>query len=226
MMVRIDMWHREREEAATLHPNGVRTLALDHGERSFEALVWNPAAKKPTTRRGFSKRESRDAFLVECVANFTEWKERKARERTERKAKEDAADLSVVDPGAIFSYSWGYEQTQVEFWQVVERKGRMLTLRRIHSHSVDQTSWASDRVEPAKDAFIDPPCAVPDCGMGKEWRGHGSSGAFEHAYVAGPYPDVVKRVGLDYAGNPSLTFEFGGGSLWKPGETRHRSWYG
>lgn len=209
-----------------MHPCGLRTLGLDHAEKLFEALVWNPAAKKPTTRRSFAKSELRDVFLAECVVNFTAWQERKAKERIERKAAQDAADVSVVDPGAIFSYSWGYEQTQVEFWQVVERRGHMVTLRQICAQSVSQTSWASDRVSPIKDAFVDAPCSVPGCGMGENWHGHYEAcGAFEHAYTPGPHADIVRRVSFDSKGNPSIRFEFGNGGLVKPGETQHRSWY-
>lgn len=50
----------------------------------------------------------------------------------ERKASaKNAAQkfLAELKPGTILSDSWGYEQTQVEFYQVVERKGSKVQIQ-------------------------------------------------------------------------------------------------
>ncbi len=48
--------------------------------------------------------------------------------------------------GDIFVESWGYEQTNVDFYQVIKLNAASVVLRKI---------WASDTVEPRKNAFLD-----------------------------------------------------------------------
>lgn len=70
-----------------------------------------------------------------------------------RKAKRKV--LPTIEVGDVLNTSWGYEQTNVEFYQVIERKGKTkVVLREIGSERVRETSWCSADVKPVKDAFI------------------------------------------------------------------------
>ena len=54
--------------------------------------------------------------------------------------------------GDIFVSSWGYEQTNVDFYKVTRLTKAMIELSPIPAVSKRETGWASDEVGPAVDA--------------------------------------------------------------------------
>lgn len=52
--------------------------------------------------------------------------------------------------GKIFYSSWGYEQTNIDFYEVVEvsKSGKSLTLQQIGSKIVEVNGWCSEEVIP------------------------------------------------------------------------------
>ena len=64
----------------------------------------------------------------------------------------DPAAKAAVQVGDIMYGSWGYDQTNVEFYQVVARSGDMLTLRENVCTRV-ATGFMTEKVWPAKDQF-------------------------------------------------------------------------
>lgn len=64
-------------------------------------------------------------------------------------------DGTTVRIGDIFNTCWGYEQTNVEFYQVVSLHGtKTAGLREIASQIVKDTGGYSARVRPVPDKFI------------------------------------------------------------------------
>ncbi|EAR0849892.1 hypothetical protein N4Z11_003659 [Salmonella enterica] len=65
-------------------------------------------------------------------------------------------DGITISIGDIFHTCWGYEQTNVEFYQVVSLHGqKTVGLREIARERVEETSWCSADVRAVKDRFID-----------------------------------------------------------------------
>ena len=57
--------------------------------------------------------------------------------------------------GDIFSYQWGYDQTNVQYFQVTKTTKAMVYMREINKESVPNSeSFMSDKVMPVKDSFI------------------------------------------------------------------------
>jgi len=55
--------------------------------------------------------------------------------------------MSDIKPGTILVHSWGYDQTQVDFYQVVALKGKAsCVVVKLPAVRVQDTSWASDKV--------------------------------------------------------------------------------
>ena len=54
----------------------------------------------------------------------------------------------------IFVYSWGYEQTNIDCYQVISQKGTILELREIWKEIIETTWPFSDRVKPKPNSFI------------------------------------------------------------------------
>ena len=68
---------------------------------------------------------------------------------------QNAKDSQNVQIGDIFCYSWGYDQTNVDFFQVTVKKGNVsVVVRQIHSETVEETSWASENCRAVIGAFI------------------------------------------------------------------------
>lgn len=80
------------------------------------------------------------------------------RRKEERKVARAAAKvvaLETVKEGDIYVASWGWEQTNIDAYQVVAKKGATVTLREIGLESIEGSEgYMSDRVRPVKDAFI------------------------------------------------------------------------
>ena len=59
-----------------------------------------------------------------------------------------------VKVGDVFYESWGYGQTNIDFWQVVRLRGTtQIVLRAIKSEVVRNVDFCSDMVKPVKDAW-------------------------------------------------------------------------
>ena len=61
-------------------------------------------------------------------------------------------DFPNIVPGTIFSASWGYDMTIVEYWQVVKRTGKSVYVREI---SGTKSGGLSGTVTANKDSFVD-----------------------------------------------------------------------
>lgn len=140
-------------------------------------------------------------------------------------------DLTLADPGAIFEYSWGYDQTNIDYFQVVRRSGSTVWVRPINGKSIPGSEgFMSDRVVPVKDAFVPEPCSVKneyddDCGYGPGAARHFEScGAFDHAYQAKVGGNTKRKTVKFSNGRPYLAKPYGWCGLWD-GDASHRSWY-
>ena len=97
--------------------------------------------------------EQAEAYVATIKAKI----DAKVKARQDRLAEKAKAREGFVNPykvGDILYSSWGYEQTNREFYQIVAVGNRSLKLRQIGSVSVRDTSWCSEDITPAKDKFI------------------------------------------------------------------------
>ena len=120
------------------HSNG-RPISLGFtGKRSTPAF--HTYFKGPESQAEYEK-----AFIESNNAHL-------AAKEAYRKARLAPHTLKV---GSILVSSWGYEQTNVDFYEVTELHGKStVTLREIACESVEQTGWASDTVKPIPGHFI------------------------------------------------------------------------
>lgn len=63
------------------------------------------------------------------------------------------ADLSEVMVGDIFVSSWGYDQTNVDYYQVVKRTAKTVTVKELEKVVVSGGRGPTERVMPVKDRF-------------------------------------------------------------------------
>lgn len=75
---------------------------------------------------GFKSEERLQQYLADWLETLRQREARKAATKAERKAPHD------VKVGDVFRCSWGYDQTNVDYWEVVTLKGkRQVEVRRI-----------------------------------------------------------------------------------------------
>lgn len=104
----------------------------------------------------FPSREAADKY-VEAMRAKERAAEAKKMEERKMLAEAKAAFVNPYKVGDLLYYSWGYEQTNIEFAQVVAVGPRSVTIRQIKGESVGATGWASDNVRPVRDGFVSEP---------------------------------------------------------------------
>lgn len=187
---RFDLWHDERKQA-TVIDHGLRVLAQDTPP---VLKIWNPKAEKPTVHFRFRSIEQREAYLLKYVESYDEQMVRKAAVRQQR-TEATAQHSGDIQVGHVFSYSWGYDQTNVQYFQVTEKHGQNVTVHEIAQSPVPNSEgFMSNRVEPRRGHFL------------------GNSKPF------------TKRVQFTSDGQAYLAFDYGWCELWRGGST-YRSWY-
>jgi len=72
-----------------------------------------------------------------------------------RHTKKDKQNYLGVKIGDIFCYSWGYEQTNINYFQVVALKGtKQVIIREISYKTTQVTGYESYKVTACKDGFL------------------------------------------------------------------------
>ncbi len=90
-------------------------------------MIWRGKAKKPYANYRFSTEAGREEYIAKQVANAKEAADQKAAEKAKK-----AAFVHKLQVGSIIYNSWGWEQTNIDFYQVVRLVGKCsVALRRI-----------------------------------------------------------------------------------------------
>jgi len=155
------------------------------------AIAWKGRADNPTFHYTFlsdaRRRDYAENFLADLLAH-------KANVAARRKGT-PAADFFKV--GDILDYSWGYDQTNAEFYQVLEVKAKSIIIREIASRPVPNSQgFMCQHVIPVRDAFL------------KSER---------------PMVKMVKSY-PDSSNKAYVSMEYGSASLWD-GTPNYSSWY-
>ena len=140
-------------------------------ERGLQLTISPPAANMPVAKCVRFTKRARMGYKIEFNFSFRSEKRmfehcadylkslaRAEEFKAERKAKraaERAESVANVKEGDIYVASWGWEQTNVDAYQVVAKKGATVTLREIALCSVEGSEqFMADRVKPVKNEFI------------------------------------------------------------------------
>jgi len=180
------------KDSTALVDNG-RVAVYGYGVGELCAVAYIGQATRHVWHYHFRRPEDRDSkvkALVESVAAHD------AGKAARRKAQAEFRHGYQV--GDILHYAWGWEQTQCEFYQVVETRERTITIQEIASKTVQRTGDMSALRMPVKDEFIGEPVMKR---------------------VSAPY----KRLEPESKGSVSMAH--GSASEWD-GRPQHESWYG
>lgn len=106
--------------------------------------------------RGFATEEAANIYAAMRRDEDQEAERKKAEKRAERAAARRATP-NPFTVGMIFENSWGYDQTNVDYYQVVRLTPRGVYIRPIAGKTCAKSEgFMSDQVVPAKDNFTGP----------------------------------------------------------------------
>lgn len=134
-------------------------------QRLFFALGFVGRAQKPTFHYRFASEAKRTAYLGRVVEGIRAREERKARDRAERSKPHG------WEAGLILKGSWGYEQTNVDFFEVVRVVGK--TMVEIEEIGAQQATDAPDGFAAMSDHVV----PNPEARSGRKHRVKVSHGA-------------------------------------------------
>lgn len=129
-------------------------LYLSHDSSNRLAVVgWRGKAKKPFANYHFRSIQEREHWITQLQES-----ERKADEARERSKREQQAEREKfrqeLRSGTMLYTSWGYDQTNTEFFQVVMVKGQTVTVREIAGEMIRGTGPFSADYRPKPGQFI------------------------------------------------------------------------
>jgi hypothetical protein len=116
----------------------------------FLVIAYYGEQSKPLFHYAYKTAAQRDARVAEF---FQRWAEIEA-EKAARKA-EDKAWKHSFKVGDLFRTCWGYDQTNVEWFECVGVKGTMLEVREI-AQEREVTAWEQGKCVPVPGAYISP----------------------------------------------------------------------
>lgn len=118
------------------------------------AIVFQGKAQKPAWHYTFTSELAREQRVGAFFAGVRAVEQRRRDRSTERKAW-----ANPYKPGDIFSTCWGYDQTNREYYQCVEVRGKHLIVREIGAGYVE-TQWLAGISTPLPGKFIGEPVRV------------------------------------------------------------------
>jgi len=116
-------------------------------------VVFHGKKKNPTWLYKFKSMERALVYVDEEIKKQFDRNTRKESLKLE-KAKLAIKNRANVKVGDIFHTSWGYDQTNVGFFQVIEKPTQARVLVRPISMQLEDDGYMSARVKPVKDSFI------------------------------------------------------------------------
>jgi len=125
------------------------------GKMAFAAIGYIGGSSKHSFHYGYP----RETDMAHSVNEFTNRVESNIAVRNANKIRrkiENENRVKNVKVGDLFAYSWGYDQTNVEFFQVIEKKAKSFVIAQIHGKQVGNSAGGpmSADVSPVKDAFF------------------------------------------------------------------------
>lgn len=136
----------------------VKFVVTEHGT-FWIVKAWRGKALKPFNHYRVDS-EAKLAGWIDGIKRGEDADEARRATRKLDAAAETEKMKAALQIGALLHYSWGYEQTQCEFYEVVGRTAGTVTIREIAAKTVEGSGYANgmaDRRLPVPGVFIGPP---------------------------------------------------------------------
>lgn len=149
--------------------SGVMLFEGDYAAVGKPERVWavgfSGKRAKPDFNCIFPSKEAQQKYVAEWLARLQATAERKAERQAEAVAKRAAGHQLAV--GDVLEASWGYEQTNVDYYQVTALIGRCMVEVREIGRQAEQTGYLQGDCVPAKNQFKGEPMRRRVCDDGR-----------------------------------------------------------
>lgn len=115
------------------------------------AIGFHGKAAKPDWHHRFRTLESRAQHIANYLAGRKQYAESMAARKVER------CKPHTYKVGDILDSSWGYDQTNIDFYEVVEATERTITVRQIAQECLAGAGGPSEEVAPVPGKYIGEP---------------------------------------------------------------------
>lgn len=126
------------------------------GQGKWYAQGFSGRRTKPDFYNGFHTKEQMDKAIdifFQGVSANIKYKD----EQIARRSADAKTFLASLKPGVVLYDTWGYEQTNVEFFEVKSVSGNKVVIQELAHEDVGQTSWCSCKVIPKKGLYCGEP---------------------------------------------------------------------
>lgn len=145
------------------------------------AVAFHGKASKPAWRFRFRNEAQRAKRAAEHFQRIQAWEDRRASHRSSRTAFKHSFKV-----GDVFKTCWGYDQTNVEFFECTAVKGKMIEVREIAQEAVEDGSLAfSGRCVPMLGKYIGEPLRRRPSQYGVRIDNVRSASLYEPEIIAG-----------------------------------------
>jgi hypothetical protein len=135
------------------------------GVLRYSAIGYRGKSSKISFNYSFRNEAQMNTHIDEFFSGIKSYQDYQEGKRAERKAFK-----TTIKPGDILHTSWGYDQTNVEFFQVLTVSNNTITLREIY-HNHKETGYMQGQTSPVKDKFVEAePILTKRVGLGEYVR--------------------------------------------------------
>lgn len=110
------------------------------------ARMYLGKSSKPQWAYRFKSETQMFDFITSEVEKVVKRKLTKLDAKADEKARIEN-EFKEVKVGDIFCCSWGYEQTNVDFYKLINLKGKKGTFIRVGYNTIEETSWCSSNIQ-------------------------------------------------------------------------------
>ena len=91
----------------------------------------------------FANEEKLNQYVLDFIKRVDLWEDRKQEEKNKKKEQlKKGLESDILKVGDIYYSSWGYEQTNIDFYQIIEVKGQYATFQKICSKDVEGSYYS------------------------------------------------------------------------------------
>lgn len=131
---------------------GVEIITFTNWNNKLCTLIWYGKQTKPSKYYAWATEEKRKDYIEERLLTVMQRElEKKAKAITKQKARNAGHPYKVGD---ILQGSWGYGQTNVNFYQVTKATKKAIAIKQV-GQAMDQTGFMCGEVKAVKNAFYD-----------------------------------------------------------------------
>lgn len=119
-------------------------------QNRFLVMAYHGKAAKPDFHYSYRTEKERNSRVAE---HFKAWRKIEQRKESRRKERSDFQNPYKV--GDLFRQSWGYDQTNINWFECIAVNGKMLTVREIAQERIED-GFMSGKTVPLPGQFLNP----------------------------------------------------------------------